>query len=164
MSSFPQYEKIVFDEFYMFMKIYDHTDSQVLSDPRSTIENGKKELLYPLLVEFEENSPLLETECIYTFKDQIGYAKLRGLDKALHTPSDSADVQKLFQLIFQIGKQKGHEVLFLAFHPTVSADRYKKLWETMLGIYTGIFRSIYYLQSETGLAPYSRVADQIPRR
>ena len=136
MSSFSQYEKIVLNEFYLFTKIYDTTDSYLMGNPQAAIESGKKEKLFPLLIEMKETTDLLENECIYTYKDEIGYATLPILD-------NDASVLKQFQLIFQIGKQKGHEIVFLS---KDTRDKYPKLWEQMLRIYYGVFKTVYHVE------------------
>jgi hypothetical protein len=139
MSSFPQYEKIVLNEFYMFTKIYDITDSYLVNLPQVAIESGKNAKLFPLLIEIRETTDLLENECLYTYKDEIGYAILPIL-------YNDASVLKQFQLIFQIGKQKGHEIVFI---PKDSRDKYPKLWEQMLRTYFGVFKSVYYVNQTT---------------
>jgi hypothetical protein len=135
MTSFPQYEKIVLNEFYMFTKIYDTTDAYLVSLPQADIESGKKAKLFPLLIEIRENTDLLENECLYTYKDEIGYAILPNLD-------NDAAASKQFQLIFQVGKDKGHEIVFL---PKDARDKYPKLWEQMLRTYFGVFKTVYYV-------------------
>lgn len=144
MDSLSQWEKVLYDEWFIYMRIYENTELIKLGgDVTTRIEIEKREKHFPLLVSFESNSSLGYREGMYALQNNCGYLQMRDIDTPIVTAEDEKNMTDTLQLIFQIGKQKGHEVLFLAFDPSVTSEKYWIVFRTLLRINNGIFKCIY---------------------
>ena len=145
MDTLSQWEKVSYNEWFIYLRIYENTELINLSASTNHISShvlsAKRDLLHPLLVTFDAGTSY--NEGLYTTNDGCGYLRLNSLEKPIKSKEDEKSATEMLQLVFQIGKQKGHEVVFLAFSPEVTPEKYFAIFNTLLRTNNGIFKTIY---------------------
>lgn len=147
MDTLSQWEKVSYNEWFIYLRIYENTELIDLSastgQVSSHVLSAKRELLHPLLVTFDAGSSY--NEGLYATKDGCGYLRAAAIDKVIQSKEEEKNVTELIQLVFQIGKQKGHEVVFISFSPEVTPEKYFAIFNTLLRTNNGIFKTIYLM-------------------
>ena len=143
MNTEPQWETIQYNPHFIYLTIYDHTECQSLDNHKVILQQMIKSKMFPLVVSFESNSELDTNEGLYSFQNETGYLRLPEIDVNIETEMDKHIVLSRLQFMYQIGKQKGHEVLFVAFSPNLTCDAYWSLFKSLLRQNNGVFKNIY---------------------
>lgn len=141
MNTEPQWETVQYNLGFIYSTIYEHTECQTIDNSKVILQQMIKSKMFPLVVSFESNSELDTNEGLYSFHNETGYLRLS--DKDINTHS----VISRLQLMYQIGKQKGHEVLLLEFNPSASCEIYWNLFKMLIRQNNGVFKNIYSYSS-----------------
>jgi len=136
-------ETIQFNPHFIYLTIYDHTECQSIDDPKVILQQMINSKMFPLVVSFESNSELDTNEGLYSLQNETGYLRLPEIDTKIKTEMDKQIVLSRLQFMYQIGKQKGHEVLFMAFNPSQTCDAYWSIFKSLLRQNNGVFKNIY---------------------
>jgi len=144
MDTLSQWEKVSYNEWFISIRIYDNTELVDLKiDISKQVDYAKRDLLYPLFVTFDAGTDY--NEGLYTMKDECGYLRVATIDKPIKSKEDEKNVTDMLQLVFQIGKQKGHEVVFFSLIPGATTEKYFAIFNTLLRINNGIYKTIYLI-------------------
>ena len=144
MDTLSQWEKVSYNEWFIYLRIYENTELvDIKTDISKQVDYAKRDLLYPLLVTFDVGTNY--NEGVYTMKDECGYLRVAAIDKPIVSKEDEKNMTEMLQLVFQIGKAKGHEVVFLSFNPGATTEKYFAIFNTLLRTNNGIYKTIYLL-------------------
>jgi hypothetical protein len=144
MDTLSQWEKVSYNEWFIYLRIYENTELVDLkTDISKQVDYAKRDLLYPLLVTFDAETNY--NEGLYTMKDECGYLRVAAIDKPIVSKKDEKNMTEMLQLVFQIGKQKGHEVVFLSFNPGATTEKYFTIFNTILRTNNGVYKTIYLI-------------------
>ena len=146
MDTLSQWEKVSYNEWFIYLRIYENTELINLSSSTGQISShvlsAKRDLLHPLMVTFDAESNY--NEGLYTIKDGCGYLRMSSIDKPIQSKEDEKNVTEMFQLMFQIGKEKGHEVVFLS-NFNITPEKFYSIFNTLLRTNNGIYKTIYLI-------------------